>query len=68
MYVMVMGSVEEKIIDVELVSEVKMLYLLYVMSVIVGRALSDARDGLKSVYRRILYGMYELGLWVDKLY
>ena len=37
-------------------------YLLYSMSVIVGRAIPDVRDGLKPVQRRILYGMYELGL------
>ena len=41
-------------------------YLEYAMSVIVGRALPDARDGLKPVQRRILFAMYELGLTPDK--
>ena len=52
--------------DVELASEAKESYLSYAMSVIVGRALPDARDGLKPVHRRILYGMHELGLRSDK--
>jgi DNA gyrase subunit A len=43
-------------------------YLDYAMSVIIGRALPDVRDGLKPVHRRILYGMYELGLTSDKPY
>jgi DNA gyrase subunit A len=43
-------------------------YLEYAMSVIVGRALPDARDGLKPVHRRILYAMYELGLTADRPY
>ncbi|MFM7551112.1 MAG: DNA gyrase subunit A, partial [Cyanobacteriota bacterium] len=43
-------------------------YLEYAMSVIVGRALPDARDGLKPVHRRILYAMYELGLTSDRPY
>ena len=60
------GASEEKIIDVELASEAKTSYLSYAMSVIVGRALPDARDGLKPVHRRILYGMHELGLRADK--
>lgn len=51
----------ERIVDVELASEAKTSYLSYAMSVIVGRALPDARDGLKPVHRRILYGMHELG-------
>jgi DNA gyrase subunit A len=53
---------EERIIDVELADEAKNSYLSYAMSVIVGRALPDVRDGLKPVHRRILYGMHELGL------
>ena len=57
---------EERIVDVELASEAKESYLSYAMSVIVGRALPDARDGLKPVHRRILYGMHELGLRSDK--
>src|SRR3712207_7173917 len=46
----------------------KRSYLDYAMSVIVGRALPDVRDGLKPVHRRILYSMYELGLTPDKGY
>ena len=65
-YATATGSAEEKIIDVELASEAKTSYLSYAMSVIVGRALPDARDGLKPVHRRILYGMHELGLRADK--
>ena len=58
----------EKIIDVELNSEMKRAYIDYSMSVIVGRALPDVRDGLKPVHRRILYTMYEDGLTPDKAY
>ena len=50
----------------ELVNEMRDSYIEYAMSVIVGRALPDVRDGLKPVHRRILYGMYEDGLTVDK--
>ena len=46
-----------KIIPVELNSEMRKSYIDYAMSVIVGRALPDVRDGLKPVHRRILYGM-----------
>jgi DNA gyrase subunit A len=53
-------------VDIE--SEMKKSYLDYAMSVIIGRALPDARDGLKPVHRRILYGMYELGLTSTKAY
>ncbi|RME86852.1 MAG: hypothetical protein D6771_01215, partial [Zetaproteobacteria bacterium] len=48
--------------------EMKKSYLDYAMSVIVGRALPDARDGLKPVHRRILYAMHELGCTHDKPY
>lgn len=51
-----------KVIPLPLVEEIKHSYLDYAMSVIVGRALPDARDGLKPVQRRILYAMMELGL------
>lgn len=51
-----------KIITLPLVGEIKDSYLNYAMSVIVGRALPDARDGLKPVQRRVLYAMSELGL------
>lgn len=52
----------QKIVDVELNSEMKKSYIDYAMSVIVARALPDVRDGLKPVHRRILYDMYEAGL------
>ena len=57
-------SAEEagRIISLPLVGEIKNSYLNYAMSVIVGRALSDARDGLKPVQRRVLYAMSDLGL------
>ncbi len=53
---------QERIVPTNLRSEMSRSYLEYAMSVIVGRALPDARDGLKPVHRRILYAMYELGL------
>ena len=53
-------------VDVEV--EMRKSYLDYAMSVIIGRALPDVRDGLKPVHRRILYGMYELGLTAGKPY
>jgi len=59
---------EQVIVDSELVSEMKKSYIEYAMSVIVGRALPDVRDGLKPVHRRILYAMYEDGLTRDKPY
>ncbi len=52
----------QKIVDVELNSEMKKSYIDYAMSVIVARALPDVRDGMKPVHRRILYDMYEAGL------
>ena len=55
-----------RIIPTELRDEISRSYLEYAMSVIVGRALPDARDGLKPVHRRILYAMYELGLTSDR--
>ena len=56
----------EKIIQHEIHNEMKNSYINYSMSVIVGRALPDVRDGLKPVHRRILYGMNELGVTPDK--
>ncbi|MBI4353145.1 MAG: DNA gyrase subunit A [Candidatus Omnitrophica bacterium] len=53
---------KEKVVPVFIEQEMKTSYLNYAMSVIVGRALPDARDGLKPVHRRILYAMQELGL------
>jgi len=57
---------QERIIPTDLRSEMSRSYLEYAMSVIVGRALPDARDGLKPVHRRILYAMHELGLTPDR--
>lgn len=57
-----------KIIRTEIHTEMRNAYIDYAMSVIVGRALPDVRDGLKPVHRRILYGMMELGLTPDKAY
>ena len=57
---------EQKIIQSELVHEMQTSYIEYAMSVIVGRALPDVRDGLKPVHRRILYAMYEDNLTSDK--
>ncbi len=56
----------QSIVENELVKEMQSSYIDYAMSVIVGRALPDARDGLKPVHRRILYAMYEDGLTRDK--
>ena len=58
----------QKIVPVDLYQEMKSSYIDYAMSVIVGRALPDVRDGLKPVHRRILYAMYEDGLTSDKPY
>ena len=57
---------DQVIVESELVDEMKTSYIDYAMSVIVGRALPDVRDGLKPVHRRILYAMYEDGLTRDK--
>ncbi len=56
----------QAITESELVSEMQTSYIDYAMSVIVGRALPDVRDGLKPVHRRILYTLYEDGLTADK--
>ena len=58
----------EKIIPVAIQDEMKDSYIDYSMSVIIGRALPDVRDGLKPVHRRILYAMHELGLTHNKPY
>jgi DNA gyrase subunit A len=62
------GNGDSRIIQTDLRNEMSRSYLEYAMSVIVGRALPDARDGLKPVHRRILYAMYELGLTSDRPY
>lgn len=59
---------EGKIIPIDINNEMKKCYIDYAMSVIVGRALPDVRDGLKPVHRRILYSMQELGITPDKGY
>ncbi|MEW6274192.1 MAG: DNA gyrase subunit A [Bacillota bacterium] len=55
-----------KVVPIDINEEMKHSYLDYAMSVIVGRALPDVRDGLKPVHRRIVYGMHELGMTPDK--
>src|ERR671933_1551625 len=57
-----------QVISTALDAEMQQSYLEYAMSVIVGRALPDVRDGLKPVHRRILYAMHELGLTPDRPY
>lgn len=61
-----MSNPQERIVPTDLRNEMSRSYLEYAMSVIVGRALPDARDGLKPVHRRILYAMHELGLSPDR--
>ena len=61
-------DIHGKIEDVDLKIQMEKCYIDYSMSVIIGRALPDIRDGLKPVHRRILYSMYELGLTPDKTF
>lgn len=61
-------TIVEKIIPINIEDEMKTSYINYAMSVIVGRALPDVRDGLKPVHRRILFGMKEQGMTHDKPY
>lgn len=63
-----MNQDASRIVPVDIIDEMEESYLAYSMSVIVGRALPDVRDGLKPVHRRILYTMYENGLSPDKAY
>ncbi|ADF52916.1 DNA gyrase subunit A [Zunongwangia profunda] len=58
----------EKLIPINIEEEMKSAYIDYSMSVIVSRALPDVRDGLKPVHRRVLYGMYELGVLSNRSY
>ncbi|MBC8172646.1 MAG: DNA gyrase subunit A, partial [Chitinophagales bacterium] len=58
----------EKIIPINIEEEMKTAYIDYSMSVIVSRAIPDVRDGLKPVHRRVLYGMYGLGMDYNKTY
>jgi len=55
------NSLNKKYNSVQIVDEMKTSYLSYAMSVIISRALPDARDGLKPVHRRIIYAMYKGG-------
>src|ERR1700754_1025944 len=57
-----------RIIPINIEEQMKTAYIDYSMSVIVGRALPDVRDGLKPVHRRVLYGMHELGNGSNKPY
>ena len=61
-------ELEERIVDVDVTSEIKTSYLEYAYSVIYARALPDARDGLKPVQRRILYAMNNAGLRPDRAF
>ncbi|SHK03910.1 DNA gyrase subunit A [Tepidibacter formicigenes] len=63
-----MSENKDRIVPVEIEDEMRKSYIDYAMSVIVGRALPDVRDGLKPVHRRILYAMNELNLTPDKSY
>ena len=58
----------EKIIPIHIEEEMKDSYINYAMSVIIGRALPDVRDGLKPVHRRILYAMKDVGITHNKAY
>jgi DNA gyrase subunit A len=63
-----MPTLFEKVVPVSIEDEMKSSYIDYAMSVIVARALPDVRDGLKPVHRRILFGMYDLGMLHNKPY
>ncbi|MDH2435769.1 DNA gyrase subunit A [Pokkaliibacter sp. MBI-7] len=63
-----MGELAKEIVHVNIEDELKQSYLDYAMSVIVGRALPDVRDGLKPVHRRVLFAMHELGNDWNKAY
>ena len=63
-----MESSNDRIVPVNIENQMKTAYIDYSMSVIVARALPDVRDGLKPVHRRILYGMYDLGILSNRPY
>ena len=63
-----MAEVAHEVVPVNLEDEMRQSYLDYAMSVIVGRALPDVRDGLKPVHRRVLFAMRELGNEYNKAY
>lgn len=61
-------AADDRIVPINIEEEMKSSYIDYSMSVIVSRALPDVRDGLKPVHRRVLYGMYELGVLSNRPY
>lgn len=63
-----MGRIARQLFQTEIEEEMKRSYIDYAMSVIVGRALPDVRDGLKPVHRRILYAMYDMGMFPNRPY
>src|SRR5690606_16147508 len=63
-----MNNDGEKLIPINIEDEMKSAYIDYSMSVIVSRALPDVRDGMKPVHRRVLFGMYELGVMSNRAY
>jgi len=63
-----MEEFQAKVVPVNIEHQMKSAYIDYSMSVIVSRALPDVRDGLKPVHRRILYGMYDLGVLSNRPY
>ena len=63
-----MGELAKEILPISIEDEMRQSYLDYAMSVIVGRALPDARDGLKPVHRRVFFAMRELGNDCNKPY
>lgn len=64
----ILQKIEENIIRMSVADVMPPRFLAYAMDVITDRALSDCRDGLKPVHRRILYSMCELGLWATSKY
>ncbi|MDT4913659.1 MAG: gyrase subunit, partial [Pseudonocardiales bacterium] len=62
------GGTFDRIEPVDIQTEMQRSYIDYAMSVIVGRALPDVRDGLKPVHRKILYGMFDSGFRPDRNY
>src|ERR1700680_959973 len=64
----VQGRCAAFMLSINIEEEMRRSYLDYSMSVIIGRALPDVRDGLKPVHRRILYGMQEMGLQFNRAY
>ena len=63
-----MAELEQKNVPVTIEDEMRRSYMDYAMSVIIGRALPDVRDGLKPAHRRVLYGMRTMGLASNRAY